>query len=300
MFLLVGTMRERTPFPAELIGRLSNLQVLLTTGHVNRALDMEALKARNIPVVGAYDDSPEEEENVINCTAEHAVASILALAHNLASDDAEIRAGGWQTQLKIKLSGKTLGVLGLGRYGCVIARVFRAALGMKVIAWSPNLTQEAADERAQKFGLPIETNGVKTFRAVSKKELFECADVVTLHLPLSDRSRGLVSAIDFSRMKPTSFFINTSRGPIAVEKDLLETLKQGRIRGAALDVFDIEPLPIDSEWRTVKWGRNGTSRVLLTPHSAYLEESSIHGFYRQQLENLQKWKQGAEMQPLLQ
>lgn len=292
-------MRERTPFPAELIARLPNLKVFLTTGHINRAVDIEAMAARGIPVVGALDTAPGDADNKLNCTAEHTVAIILGIAHNIAADCANVHAGGWQTQTKIKLSGKTLGVLGLGRYGIVLARVFSAAMGMKIIAWSPNLTQDAADERAQQAGLPVETNGVKTFRAVSKEELFSQSDVLTLHLPLSERSRGLVSAVDLQRMKPTSFFVNTSRGPIVVEKDLLDLLKQGKIRGAALDVFDIEPLPADSEWRTTEWGKNGTSNVLLTPHSAYGEDESMKGFYRQQLENIQRLERGEDMLPLL-
>lgn len=298
-FPIISTMRERTPFPAELIDRLPNLKVFLTTGHVNRAVDMAAMAKRGIPVVGAHDSGPGEEGNTINSTAEHTIAIMLALAHNVAADDASVHAGGWQTQTKMKLSGKTVGVLGLGRYGVVIARVLSAGFGMKVIAWSPNLTQGAADERATQAGLAVETNGEKTFKAVSKEELFSKADLITLHLPLSDRSRGLVAAEDLARMKPTAYFVNTSRGPIVVEKDLLDVLKQGKIRGAALDVFDLEPLPKDSEWRTTAWGSNGTSRVVLTPHAAYIEEDSMNGFYEQQLENLRRLEKGEELTPLL-
>jgi lactate dehydrogenase-like 2-hydroxyacid dehydrogenase len=165
------------------------------------------------------------------------------------------------------LKGKVFGTVGLGRLGMAVARIMVVAFGMRVVAWSENLTQERADEKAREAGLAVEgPDGEKTFRVVSKEELFRTADVVSVHLVLSDRSRGGIAARDLEMMKPTAIFVNTSRGPLVVEKDLLDVLEKGKIRAAALDVFELEPLPLDSRWRTTKWGQDGRSRVLLTPH----------------------------------
>lgn len=293
-------MRERTPFPGELVKRLPNLQLLLTTGTRNKALDLVTFKERGIPVVGADDLPPEGINRTVVSTVEHIVASILAVTRNIATDDASVKNGAWQTQLSTGLSGKTLGVVGLGRLGAAVAKILHIAFGMKVVAWSTNLTQEAADQQAQAAGLSAASDdGAKTFKVVSKDELFRLADVVSVHLVLSDRSRGIITASDLQLMKPEAFFINTSRGPLVVERDLLDTLKQGRIRGAALDVYDIEPLPANSEWRNPNWGKNGTSNVLLTPHSAYVEEASMNGFYKQQVENVSRWREGQELSPRL-
>lgn len=289
-------MRERTPFPEELVNRLPNLQLLLTTGQRNLGLDLEAFKNRGIPVIGTGGFSPELEETIRATTPEHIIASILAVTRNIATDDASVKSGGWQTQLVTGVSGRTLGLVGLGRLGTAVGKIMSMAFGMKVIAWSSNLTQERADEQAKAAGLAAaDGNGVKTFQVVSREELFKSADVLSVHLVLSDRSRGLITAADLQHMKASAFFVNTSRGPIVVEQDLLDTLKQGKIRGAALDVYDIEPLPASSEWRNPRWGKDGTSNVLLTPHSAYVEERSINGFYKQQVENVSKWSNGQEM-----
>jgi phosphoglycerate dehydrogenase-like enzyme len=169
------------------------------------------------------------------------------------------------------------------------------AFGMRVISWSANLTQEAADDKAKAMGLPVETGGEKTFKAVSREELFETADVISVHLVLSDRSRGLVGAEDLRRMKKSAIFVNTSRGPLVKERDLLSVLKDGLIRGAAVDVFDLEPLPKDSEWRTTKWGQDGRSQVLVTPHMGYVEEGTIRTWYEQQVENIKRWKDGLDL-----
>jgi phosphoglycerate dehydrogenase-like enzyme len=168
---------------------------------------------------------------------------------------------------------------------------------MRIIAWSTNLTQEAADEKAREAGLPVEdADGEKTFKVVTREELFSEADVVSVHLVLSDRSRGIVNAQDLAKMKPSALFVNTSRGPLVVEKDLLDHLKAGRIRGAALDVYDLEPLPKDSEWRSKNWGRDGSSQVLLTPHMGYVEEDTLKSWYEQQVENIGRWAANEPLQ----
>lgn len=285
-------MRERTPLPAELINRLPNLKLILSCGHRNKAIDMEAAEKRGIPVTATTDD----KLGPVDSTTEHIITMILGVTRNVAQNDAAVKAGGWQTTFVTGVSGKTLGLVGLGRLGGSVARIMSLAFGMKIIAWSTNLTQEAADAQAKEQGLPVEqSDGEKTFKAVSREELFSTADVVSVHLVLSDRSRGLITEADLSKMKPSSFFVNTSRGPLVVEKDLLDILKAGKIRGAALDVFDLEPLPKDSEWRNSDWGTNGKSQVLVTPHVAYVEERSINGFYEQQVDDLLRWSAGKKL-----
>lgn len=289
-------MRERTPFPAELIHRLPKLKLILTCGHRNKAIDLAACAARGIPVASAGD----AHAGPVDSTTEHAVAVILAIARRLADNDAAVKSGLWQTGFVTSLAGKTIGVVGLGRLGTAVARIMHVALGMRVLAWSPNLTQETADERARHVGLAAEdAEGAKTFEVVSREALFGAADVVTVHLVLSDRSRSLITARDLALMKPSAFFVNTSRGPLVVEADLLRVLRDGRIRGAALDVFDLEPLLQDSEWRSTEWGKGGRSSVLVTPHIAYVEEQSMRGFYEQQVANLKRWTAGQPLQKLL-
>ncbi|KAK1991860.1 D-isomer specific 2-hydroxyacid dehydrogenase [Colletotrichum falcatum] len=291
-FDVICTMRERTPFPKELIARLPNLKLLLTTGLRNNSLDLAAFKERGIPVAGTAEKSTGRQAGT-NSTTEHCVTLILSLARNIAQDDLAVKSGLWQTGLATGLTAKTLGVVGLGRLGVSTAKIMHLAFGMKIAAWSPNLTQEAADDKARAEGLPVEgPDGDKTFKVVGRDELFGVADVVSVHLVLSDRSWGLIGARDLSRMKKTAFLVNTSRGPIVAEKDLLDVLKRGGIRGCALDVFDLEPLPLDSEWRTVEWGRDGRSRVLLTPHMGYVEEKALSVWYEQQVDNIKRWQLG--------
>lgn len=284
-------MRERTPFPAELIARLPALKLLLSTGLRNRSLDLAALRERGIPVAGTVDKLRVDTKTAgTDSTTQHCVSLILALARGVARDDAAVKDGAWQTGFATGLSGKTLGVVGLGRLGANVARIMAVAFGMKVIAWSTNLTQDAADDKAREAGLAVEDpEGVKTFRAVSRDELFSTADVISLHVVLSDRSRGMITSQDLAKMKGSSFLVNTSRGPLVVERDLLDHLKAGRIRGAALDVFDPEPLPAGSEWRSKAWGRDGSSEVLLTPHTGYVEEGTLGSWYEQQVENIERW-----------
>lgn len=275
-------MRERTPFPHALITRLPNLKLLVTTGLRNAGLDLPAFREQGIPVVGSKSSG--------RSTTEHCVAMIMALARGLVPDDASIKTGGWQTGVAVPLAGRTLGVLGLGRLGLDVGRVFATAFGMKVVAWSPNLTQEKADAQAQAVGLPE-----GTFKVVGREELFSESDIVSVHVVLSDRSRGMVTAKDLSRMRPDSIFVNTSRGPIVVDQDLQDILNQGKIRAAGVDVFELEPLPLDSPWRTTKWGQDGRSQVLLTPHTGYAEKDTFTAWYEHQAANIVRWEKGEDL-----
>lgn len=284
-------MRERTPFPAELVNRLPNLKLLLTTGERNASIDVKACLARNIPVAGTTGEKKNPDS-----TTQHCVALILALARNIPQDDASMKTGGWQPNFATGLAGKVFGTVGLGRLGVTVSRIMNLAFGMKVVAWSTNLTQEAADEKAKAAGLPIEDeNGVKTFKVVSRDELFASADVVSVQLVLSDRSRGLITANDLGKLKKSALFVNTARGPIVVENDLLEVAKKGSIRGVGLDVYEIEPLPTSSEWRTTRWGEDGRSQVVLTPHTGYVQEDNIVNMYAKQVENILRWQKGEAM-----
>ncbi|KAI1414890.1 D-isomer-specific 2-hydroxyacid dehydrogenase-like protein [Hypoxylon sp. FL1857] len=290
-FEIISSMRERTPFPAELVERLPNLKLLLTTGNRNAAINVNACTARGIPVAGTAGEARSPDS-----TTQHCVALILALARNIPQDDAVMKAGGWQTTFATALPGKVFGTIGLGRLGVSVSKIMHIAFGMKIVAWSTNLTQEAADEKAKAAGLPVEdASGEKTFKVVSRDELFSSADVASVQLVLSDRSRGLITANDLTKLKKSALFINTSRGPIVVDDDLLELAKKGSIRGIGLDVYEIEPLPKDSEWRTTKWGEEGRSRVVLSPHMGYVDEETITGMYEQQVENILRWQKGEAM-----
>jgi phosphoglycerate dehydrogenase-like enzyme len=217
----------------------------------------------------------------------------VALARNIPQDDAAMKSGGWQTKDAMGLSGKVFGTVGLGRLGVSVSKIMRLAFGMKIVAWSANLTQEAADEKAKAAGLPVEDEtGAKTFRVVSRDELFETADVVSIQLVLSERSRGLIGASDLKKMKKSALLVNTARGPIINEAELLEAAKQGAIRGIGLDVYGLEPLPQDSEWRTTKWGESGRSEVVMTPHMGYVEAEGLGEWYGQQVENILRWQKG--------
>lgn len=281
-------MRERTPFPKDLISRLPNLKLLLTTGTRNKGLDLDAFKDHGIPVAGAVSSG--------DSTTQHCVALILALARNIVPDDRSVKTGGWQTGVAVRLSGAVLGVIGLGRLGAAVAKIMHTAFDMKVIAWSTNLTQEKADEQAKEAGLPVESeNGEKTFRAVSKEELYGKSDVVSVHVVLSDRSRGMITKKELELMKPEALFINTSRGPLVVDKDLQDVLEQGKIRAAAIDTFELEPLPLDSPWRTTKWGQDGRGEVILTPHTGYAEKETLAKWYEEQVANLLRWEKGEQL-----
>ncbi|KAJ5407659.1 hypothetical protein N7509_001542 [Penicillium cosmopolitanum] len=278
-FDAVLAMRERTPISAKTIAALPNLKLLLTTGTRNLSLDLQACADRGIPVAGTEGRPPG-----VNSTVQHTWALILGLARHVARDDASVKAGSWQGSLGVNLSGKNLALLGLGKLGSQVGKIAIQAFGMKVLAWSTNLTQEKADEQAEAQGLPAGSFEVAT----SKTDFFARADVVSLHNVLSERSRGIVSGPELATMRPSAMIVNTSRA-------LLQALNAGSIWGAALDVFDPEPLPLDSPWRTTQWGRDGRSEVLLSPHMGYGEEELINGWYREVAENLERWLDGKEL-----
>jgi len=295
-FTIISTMRERTAFPEDLLKQLPNLKLLLTTGMRNASIDMEAAKARGIVVTGTQAKKLQTAKNGADSTTEHTWALLLALVRGVARDDVEVKGGGWQTGLATGLSGKTLGIAGLGRLGTAVAKIGVIAFGMKVVAWSTSLTQDTADVKAKALGLPVDdTEGNKTFKVVTKDELFSTSDVLSIHYALSARSRGIVAKTDLQRMKPTAFLVNTSRGPLVDEAALLEVAKAGTIRGVALDVFELEPLPKDSPWRSTNWGRNGTAQVLLSPHMGYVEEAVMNEWYRETAENVERFLKGEEV-----
>jgi phosphoglycerate dehydrogenase-like enzyme len=256
-------MRERTPFDADLLARLPNLKLIVTVGMWNAAVDLHAAKSRGIVVSGTDANEPA-------ATPALTWGLILAITRNLHRESASVRAGGWQTGVGVDVSGKTLGLLGLGKIGQQIAR-----FGM--IAWSPNLTPERAAEAGA--------------RCVDKAALFREADVVSIHLKLGDRSRGLVGAAELASMKSTAYLVNTSRGPIVSEPALIEALQTQRIAGAALDVFDEEPLPAAHPYRFLP-------NVLATPHIGYVTENTYRGAYPQIVESIRAWLAGAPVREL--
>ena len=297
-FTIVSTMRERTKLPAEVLRALPKLKLILTTGLKNASIDMAACKELQISVAGASgkgrsDSAPigRPAPNSLDSTMQHTWALILGLSRNIARDDATVKSGGWQSMSAIGLKGKTLGLLGLGKLGGMTANVAVHGFGMKVVAWSQNLTQEKADEQAKAFGLPS-----GTFEAVgSKEDLLRRADVLTIHYVLSERSINIIGAEELNMMKPTAIIINTSRGPLVNEGALLDALQKGTIRGAALDVYEVEPLPLDSPWRTTKWGVDGRSEVLLSPHMGYAEEEVMRRWYEECAENVERFLDGREL-----
>lgn len=264
---IVG-MRERTPFPATLLARLPSLKLLITTGMRNASFDMEAAKAQGVTVCGTG--------GVGQPTAELAWALLLGLACHIPAHDSAMKSGGWQTRLNGDLRGKTLGVIGLGKLGGAVATVGKA-FGMNVIAWSQNLR----DERAAEIGVT----------KVSKETLLKEADYISIHLVLSDRSRGLIGADELALMKPSAYIVNTSRGPIIDEDALLETLRAGRIAGAGIDVYSVEPLPADHPYRTL-------DNILLTPHMGYVATDNIAKMYSDAAEDIVAYMDGEPVRML--
>ncbi len=262
-FDIICAMRERTPFPAALIARLPKLRLIVTTGMRNAAIDVAAAKRQGVLVCGTA--SPG------HATAELTFGLILALARGLAPESQSMRAGTWQEGVGRDLRGATLGVIGLGRLGAEVAG-FGQAFGMTVIAWSENLTVE----RCASLGVA----------RVEKKELLERADFVTIHTRLSERTRGLISAPDLALMKPDAYLVNTSRGPIVDWRTLLAALEAGRPAGAALDVYDEEPLAPDHPLR-------GSDKLLLTPHIGYVTRETYRVFYEETLEAVLAFLEGA-------
>jgi len=261
-FDVLVAMRERTSFPAEVLARLESLRLLVSTGPVNAAIDVKAAHQLGITLCGTgYFAHP---------TAEHTWALILGAARNLVDEASSMRTGGWQVSIGTGLYGKTLGLLGLGRLGSQVARIGRA-FGMAPIAWSQNLTADKAAE-----------HGV---RAVTKAQLFAESDVLSVHLVLSERTRGLVDAAQLRSMKPTAILVNTSRGPIINEDALVETLREARIHRAAIDVFDTEPLPADHPLRSLP-------NALLTGHVGYVSRELYETFYRDAVEDIAAFQTG--------
>ncbi|MCW2684521.1 MAG: Phosphoglycerate dehydrogenase serA-like [Blastococcus sp.] len=267
-FDVVLAMRERTPFPREVLERLPNLRLLVTTGMRNKAIDVEAATELGVTVCGTGAQA--------TATVELTWALILAAVRHIPQEDAAMRAGGWQQTIGGDLAGARLGVIGLGRIGSQVARI-GAAFGMDVVAWSQNLT----DERATEVGA----------RRVERDELFATADVVTVHLLWSRRTRGLIGAEDFGLMKHTAVFVNTSRGPIVEEAALIDVLRDGRIAGAGIDVYDREPLPRDHPLRELR-------RAVLTPHLGYVTRGSYEIYYREAVEDVAAFLAGAPIRVL--
>jgi phosphoglycerate dehydrogenase-like enzyme len=258
-FDAICVMRERTPLTREILQQLSNLKLIASTGPRNASIDTKAAADLGIAVTTTgYDATP---------TIEFTWTLILACMRGVDRETASLRAGGWQTGLGSNLRGKSLAVVGLGNIGQEIARI-GLAFGMKVIAWSQNLTEE----KASAAGATL----------VDKETLFREADVITVHLVLSGRTRGLIGAPEFALMKPTARFVNTSRGPIVDEAALVEALRAHRIAGAAIDVFDVEPLPPDHPFRKLE-------NVLATPHIGYVSEDLYRTFYGDAAATIAKW-----------
>jgi phosphoglycerate dehydrogenase-like enzyme len=267
-FQILCVMRERTVFDDALLSQLPHLKLLVTGGMRNAALDLKAAARLGITVVGT--------DSYKYAAPELTWALIMGVTRNLVDEANSLRAGDWQIGIGSDLYGKTLGIVGLGSIGQKIAR-YGKAFDMKVIAWSENLTAERASE-----------HGVT---CVSKQELFEQSDVVSVSLVLSERSRGLVDAESLNRMKPTAYLVNTARGPIVDEDALIEVLRQKKIAGAALDVYSVEPLPADHPFRTLP-------NVLATPHVGYVTENNYRMFFSQMIEDIQAWHAGAPIRVL--
>jgi phosphoglycerate dehydrogenase-like enzyme len=263
-FDVICVMRERTPLTAEIIGRLPALKLIASTGPRNASIDVRAARALSIEIVNTgYNSYP---------TIELTWGLILASARNIVTEAQAVRAGHWQKTLGVGLQGKTLGIVGLGRVGAGVARV-GLAFGMKVVAWSQNLTSEKAAEHGAAL--------------VTKEELFRTADIVSVHLILGDRSRGLIGKSEIDQMKSSALLVNTSRGPIVAESALIEALRDKRIGGAAVDVFDREPLSAEHPFRSLP-------NMLATPHIGYVADDLYRTFYQDTVSNIVSWmaKQG--------
>lgn len=267
-FQVICVMRERTRFDEDLLRRLPNLKLLVTGGMRNAALDLKAAAALGIQVCGS--------DSYKHAAPELTWALIMAATRNLLAEANALRAGHWQQGLGGDLHGKTLGILGLGSIGQKVAG-FGQAFGMQVIAWSENLTPE----RAAAVGVTH----------VSKQQLFEQADVLSVHLVLSERSRGLVDAEALGWMKPHALLVNTARGPIVDEAALIKALQKQQLGGAALDVFEQEPLPAHHPFRTL-------DTVLATPHVGYVSRQNYQLFFSQMIEDIQAWSTGAPIRLL--
>jgi phosphoglycerate dehydrogenase-like enzyme len=258
-FDVVFVMRERTPLPRAILERLPRLKMIASTGAANASIDMVAAEELGIHVTGTGGS--------VASTVELTWALILAASRHLVAESRSVADGGWQTTVGLELDRKVLGVLGLGRIGSQVARI-GAAFGMDVVAWSQNLSPDAAAAAGARY-LP-------------RAEFFATADVLTVHLKLSDRSRGLIGAAELAAMKSTALLVNTSRGPIVDEPALVHALTSGGIAGAGLDVFDTEPLPAGHPLRTMP-------NVTATPHIGYVADRSYRIFHRDAVAAIAEW-----------
>jgi len=255
-------MRERTPITRQLLSQLPNLKLIVSTGRRNNSLDTPAAEEMGITV---------KTTGYIGTGApEFTWATLMSLARNIPVENTNLRDGRWQSTISTDINGKTIGIIGLGNIGTKIA-TYAKAFDMNVIAWSENLTEERAAEAGAKL--------------VSKETLFKEADFVTIHLVLSDRSRGIICQADFDLMKPAAFFINTSRGPLVNEQALINTLEQKKIAGAAVDVYDVEPLPAGHPFRKL-------DNILATPHIGYVTENTYKLFYEDMVIAVNEWLDG--------
>jgi phosphoglycerate dehydrogenase-like enzyme len=262
-FEVIAAMRERTPFPAGLLAQLPALKLLITTGMRNASIDLAAARQHGVTVCGTGGAGAG--------TPELTWGLIMALTRSIPQEDAGVRAGGWQFTVGRDLAGSTLGLLGLGRIGQRVAR-YAKAFEMEILAWSENLTEE----RARECGA----------RLVSKAELFAESDIVSVHVQLSGRTAGLIGATELALLGPDGYLVNTSRGPIVDEQALISALRGGVIAGAALDVFDTEPLPAGHPLRTLP-------STVLTPHLGYVTGQAYEAFYTGIVEDLVAWLDGS-------
>lgn len=262
-FDIVVCIRERTKFPRALFEKLPNLKLLLTGGMRNLGIDLDAAKDHGVIICGT--------DSIGYSTAELTWGLLLATVRNIPREVESVRGGGWQVGLGVGLRGKTLGVIGLGRQGVPVAG-YGKAFGMNVLAWSQNLKKETCD----KHGVAL---------AGSLDDLLARSDVVTIHVVLSDRTEGLIGKAQLAKMKPTAFLINTSRGPVVREADLIEAVEEGTIAGAGLDVFDEEPLPADHPFRRM-------DRIVATPHLGYTMLEGYQNFFGQGIEDIAAWLDG--------
>ena len=262
-FAVIVGMRERTPFPRRVIEALPDLKLLITTGARNNSFDLKSCAERGIVVCGTG--------AVGSPTTGIAFGLMLELTRRIGFENARLKGGArWQVTIGRDLEGQTLGVVGLGKLGQRSAAVGKA-FGMKITAWSQNLTTEKAKAAGAEY--------------VSKEDLFRNSDFITIHLVLSDRSRGLVGANELGLMKKTAYLINTSRGPIVDEKALIAALSAKSIAGAGLDVFDIEPLPLDHPFRKM-------DNVVITPHLGYVSEQNYRKYFPDIVEDIRAWLDG--------
>jgi phosphoglycerate dehydrogenase-like enzyme len=268
-FEIIVAMRERTGFPKRVIDALPALKLLITTGMRNASIDTEAAKARGVSVCGTGTFG--------NPTSGIAVGLMLELTRRIGYENARLHAGApWQTTIGLDLEGMTLGILGLGKLGMRTANIAKA-FGMKVIAWSQNLTPDKCREAGVEYA--------------AKDELFRQSDFITIHVVLSARTRGLIGAAELALMKPTAYLINTSRGPIVDETALIAALRGGKIAGAGLDVFDVEPLPLDHPFRKM-------DNVVITPHLGYVSEQNYRRYFADAVEDIIGFLDGKPMRVL--